>query len=454
MMKLFSILRVYFQNRTFRILSILVIISALVSKYYFIYGTYYYFEELATMLFITVLMLLFYTGLMLKWQFATPRAALLPGYRWLHALVFIGIYAMFVILAYCWFKGIYPAFPISEHALSGLYWLIFCVSLFIIYTGYVSVMRVICWAYVVLLLAATGVSAIISLLDNYASLNEVIIFVCVGFVLFFLVRLFRLNEDCWEFPYLFSWPPKRYLLNQMKGVSPGSPWMQKIMTRQNKHVNPYPRQSGDFAKAWHWDYFHNRELFTTLCFILLLSAALPSINNVTFVVDFFEPMPNNFMLFTLFPVILTIGDAYKKLVFWGYDLIKPVEREAYIKQRGIKLGAHLVVYWLSAVVFIGIMPSILVYPDELGKASFWMFVLLTGVFSIFVAAYIFWAASLKNTWGTLVTGVLVGLCILLMLFASPRLTLFPMIQLIGVYALCGCALVRWGYLAWCDKEYL
>lgn len=46
------------------------------------------------------------------------------------------------------------------------------------------------------------------------------------------------------------------------------------------------------------------------------------------------------------PVAAVIGSHYKRLAYWGYDLLKPVKKNKYIKERGIMLLKHLFLYWI------------------------------------------------------------------------------------------------------------
>lgn len=451
-----QILSLYWHNSNFMLLTGILLFSAVVSKSLYIFQSPLFAEDFSTLLFVVTLWAAFYFGLLIKRQFANQRASLLPGYRRPHLVCLVLIYLFFVLAAMVWAHGLRPLFEISKPGLQGIYVSCFLASLLIIYLGYLSIGRVFIYSYVLGLVMAVNVSNIIAVFEAFPYLKYIVAILSGGFILFFMNRLAALNERHFEYHYLLSWPPKHYFLNQIKAEQMVLPLKRFLMIKENPvSIPPYPRQAGLFSRAFHWDYAEHADIkIIGMLIVLATPLYLLFIKSHPAFADFFKNAYSNFLLLSITPVLVVIGSHYKKLAYGGYDLIKPVTRPQYIKERGIVLTVHLFVYWFIFAVCFALLPNVLFKPDIYQSAQFWGFIALTGNFAFLVTAWLSWLSCSADSKMVIINGIILMTITIFQFYYAAGLSLAVLI-LNNAACLCGSILLfRNAYLAWCQKEFI
>ena len=111
----------YARNPLFAVLSVTLLASAVLSKELLIRRAYISAEELWNVMFVAMLWIIFYLGVLIKQQIASPRAALLPGYRWPHIIVMTVIASGLMAVGMYWNDGIIWEYYLTPEAINGGY---------------------------------------------------------------------------------------------------------------------------------------------------------------------------------------------------------------------------------------------------------------------------------------------------------------------------------------------
>lgn len=450
-----QILNLYLQNTNFMILAGVLLISALASKASYITRKAGYAEDSFTILFVVTLWLVFYLGLLIKRQFANHRASLLPGYRKPHLLGVIFISSIFLMAAVAWNHGLRLLFEITPDGIQGIYAVCFFVALLITYLGYLSVGRIFMYAYVVGLLLAINGTNIIAAFESLSYLKYCVWAASGVCIVLFVNRLLELKESDFEYHYLLSWPPKNYFVNQLKSEQWVNPIKKLFKIKEGTiTIPPYPKERNIFARAFHWDYTDHASIkIVGVLIVMATPIYLLFMQNNPMVADFFENVYSNFLLLSVTPVFVTLGSHYKKLAYWGHDLLRPVTREQYMLERGIVLLIHLVVYWFIFIVSFALLPNIIFHPEVFKSVKFLGFLTLTWNFSLLITAWLAWLSCSLSSKVILFNGLILGQLVLFQFYFSATLSL-QWIMWSNVVCLCATILFfKNAYLAWCQKEF-
>lgn len=451
-----QVFALYFRNPGFVLLSGVLLLSAAVSKFLYLTNHSGFAEDISTLLFVVTLWVTFYFGLMVKRQFANHRASLLPGYRAAHLQSLSVIYVFFVLAAVVWVRGLRPLFQISPDGLQGMFVSSFLASLLIAYLGYLSIGRVFIYSYVLGLVMAVNVTNIIAAFENFVYLKYIVGLSSGVFIIFFLRRLAVLKEKHFEYHYLLSWPPKHYFVNQLKSDQFINPLKRMLKVKEEPvRIPPYPREGNIFSRAFHWDYTDHNDIKIVGALIVLASPVyLLFIKNNPAFADFFRNAYSNFLLLSMTPVLVVIGSHYKKLAYGGYDLLKPVTRPQYIKERGVVLTAHLLTYWIIFAVCFALLPNIIFQPDIYRSAKFWGFLLLTGNCSFLVTAWLTWLSCSSDSRVVIINGIVLSSLLIFQFYYASTFA-GPLLVWNNVICLgAGLFLFRCAYSAWCQKEFI
>ena len=459
-----QILFLYLNNTAFVFLLGIFLVTALLSKVFYHRGYAYYAEEIFTFFFIVSLWLAFHLGLLIKRQFSTHRASLLPRYRAPHINFVFVWYFLFIFLAYLWQSGLKislrPALEISTQGMWGIYLTCLLIALFITYVGYLSVGRILIYSYVMVLIISNQAFDVISILSNTPDLAYAIAAACVIFALFLRNRLMHLNEDSFEYGHIFSWPPRKFIIGQLKASQPIENFLSpftKAMPIKKKivEVPKYPRTNNIFTRAYHWDYIEHTD-FKIIWILLLLLAPifLLFISKQPALQNFSKDVYSNFLLLAMSPVLVTMGANYKRIAYWGYDLLKPVNKEEYIKEQAIILLANLFLYWFLFAVCFAILPNIIFQPELFVTKKFWGYLALTASVSFIVLCWLALLCCIRNPVLVITHGSMLSLIVMFYFYFVPGLS-FEQISFHNFICLVvSFVLLNKAYRAWCEKEFL
>ncbi|MFC1704282.1 hypothetical protein ACFL1E_05850 [Candidatus Omnitrophota bacterium] len=455
-----QIFYVYFRNPSFILLSLIFLLTAGGSKLLYMLGLSFFAEEISTILFVVTLWLTFHMGLLIKRQFANHRASLLPGYRKPHLYCAMVLYIIFILIAFLWDYGLKPVIPIGPQGMQGAYASCLLIALCITYVGYLSIGRTLLYAYFVLLILATQLMNIISLLESAHYLKYLIVSLSFLFILMFRKRLLQLKEEDFEYGYLFSWPPHRNIYNQLKANEFGAGIfnsVKKILHVKDKNISipKYSKERNIFVRAYHWDYTEHADIkIVIVTIILMVPIFFMFIKTQPSVEGFFRNAYSNFLLLAITPVVAAIGSHYKRLAYWGYDLLKPVKKNEYIKERGLILLAHLFLYWIVFCVCFAVVPSIIYQPEVFALQKFWGFIISTGIFSFMVFNWLSFLSCKSSLRVVIFNGIILSSIVLFQFYLAPKFSFGTIISISIVCLSLGFIFLKKAYYLWCQKEFI
>lgn len=413
----------YARNPLFAVLSITLIVSAVLSKELLIRRAYISAEELWNVMFVAMLWIILYLGVLVKQQIASHRAALLPGYRWPHIVVMTAITLVLLAVGIYWNRGIIWEYYLTAGAVNGGYACCILIGVVILCLGYLSMGRVLLYAYGLTVVAALNVETLIRLFENNPALIYGVGAVTVLLFAAFVGRLAVLKAEHLEYPYVFTWPPRRYMARLVhRSVHP-----RFLRIFPAKHtfdgLECYTAHRNFFDRVFHWDPLLLKNIRQTLVAALIATPAGALILHFSPEArDFFSRSYVNFLLLSLTPVLATLIGQYKKIAYWEYDLLRPVTRTQYINERGTLLAIHLLAHWLLIVWFIAVVPLAVFQPAVLATVRFWLYLSLTGLGALLVMS---WMAALSCTNKARVilgNGFLLGVTLLFFVYYTEELS--------------------------------
>ncbi|MBP6344251.1 MAG: hypothetical protein KA403_09960 [Candidatus Omnitrophica bacterium] len=451
-----QIVSLYLSNPTFLVLGVFFVISMVASKVLFHSGYVYYADETFSILFVASLWLAFYFGMMVKRQFANHRASLLPNYRRAHIRTGILIYLALILGGYIWMFGYRSVVETTAQGLWGIYVTCLLIALVITWLGYLSMARTLIYAYVFLLIFANQSMNVIELLSGTDYLAGVLAAVFFVSVFFFIKRLSQVKEDDFEYDYMFSWPPRSLIINQLRAsetiTGALSTWI-PTKGKANLPIPQYPRRSNIFARAYHWDYTEHAD-FKVIWTLMLLAVPLVLLMNKNIGSDgFTADVYSNFLLLSFSPVLITVASHYRRMAYWGYDILKPVDKKDYMRQQGVVIFTSLVLYWTLFAVCFALIPSIMNKPDVFAAWQFWLYLLYTLNFSFMVLCWLALLSCTANPIFVIMQGILLTCAALFLLYCMPGFSADQMIANNIVCLTAGLFFCRRAYLAWCEKEF-
>lgn len=456
-----QILWLYVRNQGFVFSLGIFLLTAFLSKTFQQIGNGYYAEEFFTLLFVSSLWLVFHLGILLKRQFSSHRASLLPKYRAAHILVAFASYFLFMLVVYLWMFWPTPASRFFETGLGGIYWTCALLTLLIIYLGYLSIGRILLYAYMVVLIFAGYSFDILSVFNRNAYSFQQFFPVGLGLFLFlFARRLFFIKEESVEYGYIFSWPPRSFIIGQLKASERISHMINPLANllrtkKQITEIPPYPRTRNIFSRAYHWNYTEYTDFKVIWVLILLLASLfLFIVSKQPGLQSFNKDVYSNFLLLTMSPVLVAMGTNYKRIAYAAYDFLKPVNKQEYMKEQAIILCTKLFLYWLLLTVSFAILPNIIFHPELFSTRKFWAYLALTANVSFIVLC---WAALLScvlNPIRVIANGFILSLIVMFYFYSVPRFS-FAQMLFHNVICMAGAVfLLSKAYQLWCEKEFL
>ncbi len=382
-------------------------------------------EELLNTTFILGLWVMFILGLLIKKQFANDRASLLPGYRFAHIITTISILAVMVGVTVAMSQS---AMTLSQSfflnvmntaiSLWAIYLIIIFMALTMLYLGYLSMGHCVVIGYILLAMVGQNIVSILQFLSTnlFATYSATLILI-LAFVLF-IYRLFTLKSENFEYPFLLSWPPQKTLRNQAALEE----WVQNFKIRALKIIGISAKESvipafyqlpTTWARVTHWGYADQASLFSLFLFSIIglpLYFVFLKSPGAEFIIN--AKAQNNFLLLAGSAVLITILTNYKAMIFWNYDLLKPVSRKDFFKQQGIKFFSNLLIYWVIIAVYFAIFPDLISGAKQIGQNQFWAFLFLTFSFSSLCLAWLATLSAMRNERLVIANGLV--LCLLIM----------------------------------------
>ncbi len=381
-------------------------------------------EELLTLVFILGLWLMFSFGLLIKRQFANDRASLLPGYRRAHTIsvlvILLFMVTTMVLLSYG-AMTLAKIFCLQVLGVSvnyaSIYLVVFFMGLSMLYLGYLSMGYFVVAGYIVLVFIGQNMISLLQIFSSYRLAFDIAL-ISVGALFFlFIRRLLTLKNEHFEYPFLLVWPPQKTLRNQAALEEKANRFKARCLKvfripTIKTAIIPYYKQRQLWARAHNWGSVGQPNIYS----LLLLSLALLPLYLIFLRLPTAELIVNakaetNFLLLGTAAVLLTAITNYKNMIFWDFDLIKPVRRSDFFKEQGIKFIGNLCVYWLIIAVYFGFVPDWVSGAKQIYQPHFWAFVFLTFSFSIFCFSWLATLSAMKDERAVVGNGLV--LCVLI-----------------------------------------
>ena len=439
-------------------LAVMYVLGAIVSKWMFFHGHNIVGNDICTLIFIVTIWLACIIGIIVKRQMASHRASLLPGYRETHIFAIFFWYAIFIFIVYLWEQGLRLDIAYTENGFVGIYLASLFAAILITYLGYLSIGRILIYAYLLTLFISSQSATIVFFINEHPAVNYFFVSANIVLVILFVYRLRKLKEDMFEYHALLSWPPQSFIRNQMKTDNKLQLWIQRKFPfwRSSRTVGVIPAYQSlkSFeSRMRHWLFFEEKEFRQIGCFLIFFTPIyLSLISLIDKTHEFFMTPYNNFLLLTVGPILLLISANYKKMPYWKYELLKPIQRRDYILERGFGLLGSLELFWLLLSLFIVIFPSILLNPAALGTWRFWLYLVFTETFCVLIFSVLLSLICIKQTRKVIFYGIPFGFFIIIEFYLIPFVSARSIL-----YHLLFCYVILWKLLPavfrqWLKKE--
>ncbi|MCR4337537.1 MAG: hypothetical protein NUV91_07010 [Candidatus Omnitrophica bacterium] len=312
-------------------------------------------------------------GWMFKVQYAHPRSSLLPHYRSSHLMVGWICYLLIVIGA-IWVIHVGGSFyqDTSDKQFAFFVAAVFF-SAFNLILGYISwpTFAVVLWG-MLCLFSNYEYFILTQILGEF--LTNVFVLILTSSALLLLTwRLFHLKEEHWEYPYLFSWTRT----SQRQHDALLTTLLDMVEKRLPSHQKHKP------LKILRWDVLRF-SIYKTILFFsaIILPFYLLYIKALSEYFLSFYQSPFKYFLLCAYSVIVIFGFHLRSISLWGRELLFPMERKRFIKEKGMNLLIQIYLLWLFLFILIILLPYMLLMPEFLMTAKFWSEILLTACFPL------------------------------------------------------------------------
>jgi len=435
----------YCLNSGFRWLLGLVCFSAILSRVFYHTGAVLYAQDFFTLLFVAVLWLLFHAGILVKHQFASFRATVIPGYRRAHLTIFLIVYVVLIVCGFFWQSGMRLRLPwMLPESMIGSLAICLLVSLFVITMGYLSSGRALLYGYGLLLGLAVCSMNIIDLFDARRWTNYLPLGLWILGLLIFLRRLTVLHEEHPEYRNLLTWPPQEigvYIFRGRKEKSLGTVRYAKRFTMVGR-LHHWARLEGDNPSVG--------MSFIAVALSLYLLVGL----GVGWARDCLQIISGYFLVYVMTPLCVLGIFYYKRLAAWGIDIVRPISRRQYFSDQAALIFVQGLWYWGLTVVVLGILPGELWGIGPALSIPQALIFVLSGSFFFLIVAVLILLSALDSVVRIIVNGAALTCLSLIFFDIVPDLSIRGLYICIWACLASGFIVVQQGYHAWCNKEYV
>ncbi len=449
-----KIVQLYWQNMGFRLLFLALVASAAVSKIAYHVGFLVYAEEFFNLMFVVMLWLAFHLGIVIKRQFAQYQSSVFPRYRLYHLAGMACVYLTVIGLLVLWGQGMVLDLPWLPHqSMAGVWGSCLLASLIVIGVGYFSTGRVVLYGYCLLLVLSAFGAQITDIYRELPFLVSVPFVVWIAGLGIFVWRLSKLNEESFEYHYLLSWPPRA-----------GSGWQSRSSRSQQEcskknagsaGERKYFRRTNFLSRIRHWKTADGEgpKLIWSMAWAVLAIYVL-AFFEISWMSDWLKNVYGNFLIFVVTPLVLVTVSYYRRLIFWGYDVVRPVGRSRYMKDHIVSVCLDALWYWALTVLVLGVVPSLVFYADALVWPQFLGFFILSGSLLFLTLAVVVFMVASESAVSFIVNAGLLSGIVAVLFGVSAEMTVESYILCCWACLASGLIFIKRGYHAWCEKEYV
>lgn len=455
-----QIFLLYYRYRPYRILALSLLMTAVLSRFSLERKLVAIADDFFTFFVVVSVWLAFTAGVLLKRQIAQPRASLLPRYRVPNILVPYGFFALFTAVFCYWLVSLYPVIILNPAAVWSVFVLCALMVSLVVWVGYLSINILVYLSYFIMLMVSWQAYNLVVFLTENTVWQWILGWGSVGLLLILAMRMLSLKEESFEYGYIMTWPQKEFLYNQIKATELYARGVRAFRKRLgirpvNKPFPEYPRRASLWHRAFHWHRIDFAELKSVWIALLVFTPVyLASVGHFISLHEFFKDPYNNFLLYTVAPVLLVLCANHRNMTSWGYDMLKPVRKGDFIKEQGLVLIGGLGLYWFLLVFYLILIPHLVLSPAEMFQPRFWGYLLLTGSFALLTLSWVvFMSCYSARPWLVIIHGSFLCVLAQLLFMVAGR---FPGMASLGVSLLCWTGVyvfLKSGYQKWCEAEF-
>lgn len=190
-----------------------------------------------------------------------------------------------------------------------------------------------------------------------------------------------------------------------------------------------------------------------MLFFAVLSAGVIFSRRDTLAAEMMEFMHSNFLLLSLGPVLLALGARYKHVLFWAYDILRPVSKARFLREQAVQMVSFVGFYFILFILSLVVVPAALYHQEILGQASLWGYVMLCGNVALLAAASIALLNCYTQPWFVMGYGVLTGTLVLIYFYFVEHIPWPQLMVSNGMLGALNIFLAIMAYRAWRRKEY-
>ncbi|HQO58419.1 MAG TPA: hypothetical protein PLT76_06820 [Candidatus Omnitrophota bacterium] len=457
----YQVVLLYVRHLPYRILALSLLGTAVLSRFSLEQRLVAIADDFFTFFVVVSVWLAFTAGVLLKRQMAQYRASLLPYYRAPHIIVPFMFFAFFVIVFGYWLVSLYPIIIVNAAAVWSVFVLCALVISSVIWVGYLSINMLVYLSYFFLLVLSRQAYNLVVFVTENIVWQPVLGLASVVLMLVLARRAMSLQEESFEYGYMMSWPQKEFLHNQIKADELYTRGVRTLRKRLGLRpvvpaLPPYPRRAALWRRALHWHRIDFAELKSVWVALLVLTPVyMAAISRFSLGHGLFDDPYNNFLLYTVAPVLLVLCVNHRNMTTWSYDILKPVRKEDFLRDQGLVLLGGLGLYWSLFVLYLILIPHLIFKPAELALPRFWGYILLTGSFALLTLSWvIFMSCYSSRPWFVIIHGSL--LCALAQVLFMVSGHFYGMTSL-GVSLVCWLGVymfLKSSYRKWCEAEFI
>ena len=453
------ILSLYYRNLAFRSLTVLFVLMAGLSRMSLVLGHYDWADEFFSMFIVFAVWLAFVAGVLIKRQFASHRASLIPRYRRPHVTVLYGLYSLCLIVFALWLTGLHPVIILQKTTLVVIFLLSTLMTTLVVLIGYLSIPMVLFLSYFMVLLFSWQTFNTVMTVTEHPQYNLLVFLLIAGLIGIFTRRLLTLKPYHFEYTYMMSWPTRDFVRNQILTSQPYYGFIRIVKNRlgikaRGLTIPSYPREAGLWIRMQHWHIIERAELRPFWILLLLLTPVyILSLPGLTALHGFFRSPSRNFLLYAIAPVLVVLVLNRRNMTTWQYDIFKPVWKSRFIQERGLALISGLILSWLLIVMYLAVLPNWTLETGLLTQLRFWAFMLLSGSFAALTLGWTVFLSAVAQRPRTVIAHGAV-LCLFSEFFFLAGWNLPPIWSLVSsiICFIGASAFFKVGYCQWCQKE--
>jgi len=401
-------------------------------------------EDLLLVWYLGLLTLAFMFGIIIKRQLTSYQAQLLPGSRSIQVAFAFGMWVTVSLIVAWWLDNLPVIHGISLHK-APMVALIIMTFLTTIIVAYFSIRVIFISVYVLALFSFAHVMDIHDVIVRTPYGVLVLLASLIGLAGVFAWRLMSIRESSFEFAYLFAWPMHR--------SQEGEAWGFDKRAFISQSINPYHHLRGLWKRVYHWRIVDNQGNKALLVFLLLAMGAYEFyILNFSSEDGFYTKPYENFLLLVMVPFFMSLCFNYRILAYSGFTRLLPIKKEDVYFEWGVLLSYSAFASWFLCAIIFAVVPAFLLNLPFIHATKFWIYLLISGVFSQLTLFWFVYVAALKHSPKAIAHCVGYITLVLIIFLTAVLMNTIQTVALLTFALAIGAIFAKKSYQQWCRKE--